>query len=473
VYDLPESDDEDVGGRLRTVHELRAAGSNQRFMDETAGLLDDIAVHDSSARGRRRNALIELTKKLIGSKAFVEKFFRQGFEQKLLAELAAPADDIADFVLAVTLASLTTEDCPEHAAQSLKERNATSWLVRRLMNATDIGKLAKDRKNNMSKAAQSILIDFVNIVCAHETFWGHLSPTSITTRTVMLKALESLVGKLRRSGDRSELVDREEVRAILFSERELGALRPDVELPPDLSLSLSTLESLATLGDSVPWPVEVVQHLGTLLAAPVLASDKLKHSRFLALRLCSNLTSDSTRNCKQLTKLALVHSLLESISRGFRGLASSMQSIDLDLLVLEMGVTVNVVEQVEAARASTASKETASVLVQLVTAFNVGQKRLLEAETEEGAAANVAYAYLAVVLAILCRNRDAKLIITAQLPGKTLNNLIEVVEEFIRHQSRVDKLAFGGEEGGEVWTAFTEKLKGILARLKRAAAEQH
>ena len=136
-----------------------------------------------------------------------------------------------------------------------------------------------------------------------------------------------------------------------------------------------------------------------------------------------------------------------------------------------MGVTVNVAEQVDSARASTASIETLPILVQLVTAFNRGQERLLEAETEEGAAANVAYAYLAVVLAILCRNRDAKLIIAGQLPGKNLNNLIAVVEEFIKHQSRVDKLAFGGEEGGEVWTAFTEKLKGILGRLKIAAAE--
>lgn len=472
IYDLPDSDDEDSSGRLRTVHELRAAGSNQRFMDETSGLLDDIAVHAMSARGRRRSALIELTKKLMASQAFVEKFFRQGFEQKLLAELAAPADEIADFVLAVALVSLLTEECPEHAAKSMKERHGTAWLAQRLMNDSCMAKRAKDRKNNMSKAAQATFIEFVDIACAHGTFWGDLRPTAITTRTVVLKALDSLVGKLRRSGDRSELLGREEVRAILFSEHELDLLMGhQEELPTDMCLSVSTLENLATLSDGSSWPPEVVQQLGKLLISPMLASEKLRHLRFLALRLCSNLTSDNVRSCRQLTKLTVVHSLLECVSRGLRGLGSSMEAIDLDVLVLEMGVTINVAEQVESARASAASRETAPILVQLVTAFNAGQKRLLEAETEEGAAANVAYAYLAVVLAILCRNREAKVMIAGQLPGQKLHTLIEVVEEFIRHQSRVDKLAFGGEEGGEVWTAFTEKLKGILERLKTAAEQ--
>lgn len=472
IYDLPDSDDEDTNGRLRTVHELRAAGSNQRFMDETSGLLDDIAVHAMSARGRRRSALIELTKKLMASKAFVEKFFRQGFEQKLLAELAAPADEIADFVLAVALVSLLTEECPEHAAKSMKERHATAWLAQRLMNDSCMAKRAKDRKNNMSKAAQATFIEFVDIACAHDTFWGDLRPTAITTRTVVLKALDSLVGKLRRSGDRSELLGREEVRAILFSEHELDLLMGrEEDLPTDMCLSVSTLENLATLSDGNSWPPDVVQQLGKLLISPMLASEKLRHLRFLALRLCSNLTSDNVRSCRQLTKLRVVHSLLECVSRGLRGLGSSMEAIDLDVLVLEMGVTINVAEQVESARASAASRETAPILVQLVTAFNAGQKRLLEAETEEGAAANVAYAYLAVVLAILCRNREAKVVIAGQLPGQKLHTLIEVVEEFIRHQSRVDKLTFGGEEGGEVWTAFTEKLKGILERLKTAAEQ--
>ncbi|GIZ47342.1 hypothetical protein CKM354_001043600 [Cercospora kikuchii] len=468
TFDFPDSDDDDDGGRLRTVHELRAAGGNQRFMDETSGLLDDIAVHDNSARGRRRSALIELTKKLMGSKAFVEKFFRQGFEQKLLAEFNGPSDDIANFVLAVASAALLRDDSPDHVAQSCKENNAVVWLTKLLENDSDAKKLVKDRKYNMSKSAQTLFVDFVDKLSLHDTFWDELKPVLITPRIVALKALDSLVGKLRRSGDRSELAGRHELSAILFSQHELTAVRRD-EAPLGVSLSVSALERLASLGAPVAWPTEVLQRLGELLVMPVLGSESLKHLRFLALRLCLSLTHDNIRGCKQLAKFPLVRCLFSAIGNGFRNLESQVQAIDLDLLVLEMGVMVNMTEHAEAARQSAAASDTQPLLIELVHAFTIGHKRLSEAETEEETAANVAYGYLAVVLAILCRNRDAKSIIADNLPRKNLDNLIEAVDEFIEHHRRVDKLTFGGEESGDVWSAFTEKLKGVLDRLKAAA----
>ncbi|CAK1366304.1 unnamed protein product [Cercospora beticola] len=471
TFDFPDSDDDDDGGRLRTVHELRAAGGNQRFMDETSGMLDDIAVHDNSARGRRRSALIELTKKLMGSKAFVEKFFRQGFEQKLLAELKGPSDDIANFVLAVASAALLRDDSPDHVAQSCKENDALIWLTKLLENDTDAKKLVKDRKYNMSKSAQTLFVDFVDKLSIHDTFWDELKPVLITPRIVALKALDSLVGKLRRSGDRSELAGRHELSAILFSQHELTAVRRD-EAPAGVNLSVSALERLASLGAPVALPTEVLQRLGELLVMPVLGSESLKHLRFLALRLCLSLTHDNIRGCKQLAKFPLVRCLFSAIGNGFRNLESQVQAIDLDLLVLEMGVMVNMTEHAEAARQSAAASDTQPLLIELVHAFTIGQKRLSEAETEEETAANVAYGYLAVVLAILCRNRDAKSIIADNLPRKNLDNLIEAVDEFIEHHRRVDKLTFGGEEGGDVWSAFTEKLKGVLDRLE-AAAQQH
>ncbi|USW51768.1 Putative wing apart-like protein [Septoria linicola] len=470
TLDLPESDGEDDGRALRTVHDLRAAGGNQRFMDETASLLEDIASRDTSTRSRRRSALIELTKKLMDSKAFVEKFFRQGFERHVIAELQAPSDDIADFVLIAASATLLSDESPDHVAQSFRDGSAVPWLVQRVHSESDPMMMARDRKNNMSKAAQLTFVEFVGKLSANKALWGDLEPTLISPRTLALKVLDSLVGKLRRSGDRSELVDRHEVQELLFSESSLAEIRHD-EIPADLTLSVSVLERLAALGAPVPWPVDVVQRIGQLLVKPVLTGAKLKHLRFLALRLCLSLTNDNIKGCKQLAKLPVVHSLFSTISSGFKGLASQLQDIELDLLVLEMGVIVNLTEHAERARASAVSTETAPLLVELVTAFNIGQKRLLDAETEEETAANVAYGHLAVVLAILCRNRDAKQLIAANLPRKNLGNLIDAVEEFIGHHRKVDRLAFGGEEGGEVWSAFTEKLKEVLDRLKAVAED--
>lgn len=471
-FDFDDSDEDDgAAGRLRTIHELRAGGVNQRFVDDISGLLEDAANHKTNARSRRRSALMEISTKL-ADKAFAAKFFRQGFEQQLMAECAAASDDIADFALATAVVVLMSGDPPEHLAESLKTEGVLTLLSRMLHSRTDPRKLARERRNNMSKAAQSHFSGFVTHITQQQSIWKALAPTAVTLRTISLKALDLLVGRLRRSGDRLEILSSDQIQAVLPSQQEIGAIRSG-EVTADTTLAVSVLESLSTTTVSISWPADLIETLRTLLDLPVAIDERSQHLRFLTLRLCLNLTNGNHKNCKAFARPDTVVALLQAMSYGFEVLfqdqEESQRTINLDLLVLSMGIMINLTEQKSSACEYAATKEAAPLLSTLVEVFLRGQQRTFEAESVEDGVTNVAFGYLAVVLANLCRNREARQIVSTRLPGEKLTTLVEAVHEFVVHHQKVDALNFEGEEGTAVWSAFTEKLKAVLSRLSAEA----
>ncbi|KAK4621285.1 hypothetical protein CLAFUW4_06993 [Fulvia fulva] len=470
-FDMDESDDEAAAGRLRTVHELRATGTNQRFMDDTAGLLDDISNHQASARSRRRSAMVELARKLF-EKHFTEKFVRQSFERQLLAECDAAPDLVTDFALSAAFVAIMINEPPDHVVETMKSAGLLSWLGRFLAMRTNIQKATRDRQNNMSRSAQATYTDFVSTIATSDAIWGGHQPSTLSPRTLALKAHDQLVRLLRRTGDRSELISVDDIRALLPNDQEIEVL-PDANALAEVVVAVSTLESLSTTALALAWPSDILERIRTLLVSAQLGPDSAQHVHFLTLRLCLNLTNDNVRNCKSLSKQPTVRCLLRTIDEGFPRLdaASSeeQRTIDLDLLVLSMGVLINLTEHSESARRHAATGDVSPLLAALVDVFLHGQKVLLEAETVEQSVNNVAYGYLAVVLANFCTNKEAKAIISAKLPHGRLDALVDALTEFVAHHQKVDTLNFEGEEGMSVWSAFTEKLKAVLLKLKAEA----
>ncbi|KAK4501528.1 hypothetical protein PRZ48_007337 [Zasmidium cellare] len=465
AFDLDDSEDDAQPSQVQTIHELRALGVNRRFMNDMGALLEDICDHNSSARSRRRTALMEIATKLADS-AFAEKFIRQGYEQHLITELAAARDEIADFALASAFATMLAHDVPDHVAPSLRDSELISWLNELLQMRVDASKLAKDRKNNMSKSAQRSFGDFVTVLKDRELVWKETKPTVITPRVVALKVLDKVIRKLRGSGDRSEIVKINDLRNIAPEQDEVGG---DVEPSVEVALAVSALESLSTTALSLAWPSEVVERLRTVLVHSSDDNSKSRDLLFLTLRLCLNLTNENARNCKVLSKPPTVAFLLRTVSEGFPKLHADVddeqRKINLDLLVLSMANLINLTEHNEDARQQATTTDTRTLLSSLVDVFHAGQQRLIEAESVEQGATNVAYGYLAVVLANLCRNGAAKAFIASKLPGNNLTALVDGLAEFVLQHQTVD-MTLEGEEGMEVWRAFTEKLKEVLRMLR-------
>ena len=467
AFDLDESDDDGVGnGGIRTIHELRAAGSHTRGMWDIDEALEDITQHALTQRGRRRTALIDLATKL-GDKTFVSRFFGQSCELRLAAECGACPDEVADFILAAAMSLLLASDPPDHIVQSLHGQGVVTWLAKILDQDTPINKLAKDRRNNMSKASQSSLLEFSDMLSNQSTLWNENRPQVMSPRLIALKGLDQFTRRLRRLGDKSELLQGDELGKVLRDSGEAGEHSNQI----DLALSISLLESLSTASLSLRWPTSVLENVRSLLPRLKTSSPSLRHVQFLTLRLCLNLTNDNERNCALLTgspSPSTVHFLLGAIQSGYTQLATESddekRTVALDLLVLAIGITINLAEHSNEAR-SLAVADAAS-LAALVEVFQLGQKHMLDAESVEESISNVTFGYLAVMLANLCQNLDARAFIAARLPGRNLGMLIEAVEEFVRHHQKVDTMNFDGEEGREVWGAFTEKLRVVLSRLK-------
>ena len=466
AFDLDESDDDGAGNSgIRTIHELRAAGSHTRGMWDIDEALEDITQHAPTQRGRRRMALMDLATKVI-DKAFVSRFVGQSCELRLAAECGACTDEIADFILAAALSLLLASDPPDHTVQSLHDQGVVTWLAQMLGQGTAINKLGKDRRNNMSKASRSSLLEFSDMLKSQSLLWSENKPQVVSPRLIALKGLDQFTRRLRRLGDRSELLREEELSKVLR-----GSGEAEHSNQVDLELSISLLELLSTASLSLHWPTSVLEHIRSIVPNLKTTSPSLRHVQFLALRLCLNLTNDNERNCALLTGSpsdSTVRFLLGAIQSGYTQLATESddekRTVALDLLVLAIGIMINLAEQCKEAR-SLAVHDSAS-LAALVEVFKLGQKHMLDAESVEESISNVTFGYLAVMLANLCQNCDARSFIASKLPGQNLGMLIEAVEEFVRHHQKVDTMNFDGDEGREVWGAFTEKLKGVLARLK-------
>lgn len=458
AFDLDDSEDEAASGRLRTIHELRAGGGHQRFMDDIGSLLDDIADHNYSARGRRRTALIEIATKL-AEKGAADRFFRQGFEQRLLAECIAAPDDVADFALATSFAIMLAGDPPVHAPQTFKDGGILPWLVRSLGTQTDPLKLARERRNNMSKSAITLLSDFLTILAKNAVLWNEDRPPPITARTIALKTLDLLIGRLRRAGDRSEILTSHDLDSVIFSEAELEDLSNN-NLPHDLTISVSILESLSTTTTSLGWPTTVTTLLRSLLStpAPDNPAPSRQHLTFLTLRLCLNLTNDNPRNTKLFASdPTTMHALLTSIRTGFAHLATTAplppqsptfsssdidltsvtdpepkpeHSLPLDLLVLAMGIAINLTTSSAPARAHALRPETRPVLDDLVTTFRKNVAATGNASSLASGFSNVAFGYLSVVLANFCLDGKVRRVVAAGLEKGMLSSLVSAVEEF-------------------------------------------
>ncbi|TKA68729.1 hypothetical protein B0A49_06221 [Cryomyces minteri] len=190
---------------IRSIHELRANGVSHSFTHGISSLLDDLEDGSTPARSRRRSALLELATKL-SDKLFVHRFVEQGFDQRLLASVADSVDPIVGFTMAAVHAFTLDADVSEHSIRSIYEYGGIVKLVALLDTDSDINKMARERRCNMSKVALSTLGDFRNLL-QNSSLWKTGKPSVVTPRNIALRGLELLVRRMRELRTTDELLD--------------------------------------------------------------------------------------------------------------------------------------------------------------------------------------------------------------------------------------------------------------------------
>ncbi|OQO04725.1 hypothetical protein B0A48_09648 [Cryoendolithus antarcticus] len=470
-FDLDDGDDGTAKG-VRTIHELRAAGRSTRVMGEISDLLQEVADRLPGSRSRRRAALLELATKMLEAK-FVDQFTAHSFEHQLLAEHHAPPDPIADVILGSAYMLLAAVDLSSHTLKSFQE--TLPWLTGLLVNQQSISKLAKARSSNMSKAAQNDLVNFVEKLRTSFQLKDR-QPQAVTPRLVALKTIDTLVGKLRTNGNRSSLISAADLGAVVPSSGFDTSLRAGSDGLLEAELVISLLEALSTLSAVSEWPEQVMKAIGSLPSALATASEAAPHVKWLSYRLCLNVTNDPSIDHAVFADQNAVQHILNDIVSGFAALqnptvtleetSEQMTAVNLDLLVLAIGILVNLAEHSATARTSCLLPSSLSNLQKVISIFRTGQDKLEDAESELESQANVALGYLAVMLANLCQDADVRGVIAEGLPGGTLAVLVAAMEEFVLHHEKVDGLSFEGAEGQEVWSVFTGRLQDVLGRLR-------
>lgn len=87
--------------------------------------------------------------------------------------------------------------------------------------------------------------------------------------------------------------------------------------------------------------------------------------------------------------------------------------------------------------------------------------------SEEETSSNVAFGYLAVLLAYLSVDEEARAIVANQLNGKNLQQLVGVVEEFLQYHRQIDDELDVKEGEVDLKTNFVGRLEKVAGQTYR------
>jgi len=239
-----------------------------------------------------------------------------------------------------------------------------SMLARMLDSTRDFTVIAKDRKTNLSKAAQSQVADLRALVEKCPAFLGG-NVKVISPQILALKVLDGIVRRSRGYGSSSEILSRSALRGLVEI---LGPFSASTEYPRSLQthglqlleLPVSTLEAY-TMGGYGSLEAQVsndelvsLAKLFSVVSSWTCDVD-LGPVLLLLLRLDINITNNRPSACEKLSDSSFIASLVALIKIKFEALSGALEEqerlLSVDLLVLSLGLMMNLAEFSSKARA--------------------------------------------------------------------------------------------------------------------------
>jgi len=386
-----EDDDETKGATIRSVHELRQAGANSRFMDEIEDLLDRIGSPANSQTSMRRSGLLDMASKM-KDKTFARQFRSNGVEQRLFVHLGQETDIISGYLIIALLINVLVEGSVPHIVPQLRRQGIARLLIRLLDGHGSIASVAKERKSNVSKIGQKMLLEHHDYL-RQLPMWEDLQPRTASPRTVALKCLELMVRQTREAGNDNDIFSKE-LTTKLFGIVKAASDQNSWDLPKeqraiDFYLALSALESHSiaarTVHDENIWITEylpiIADTLETALTQPV---DNFGVLQSLILRLTLNVTNNNPKASDVFARAIMMSAMGKAILANFstisRFLTEEDFSVAFEHLILVLGVMINFAEWSSAARESLQSLQgrSSDPLDGMIQTFVDNQDRISE-----------------------------------------------------------------------------------------------
>lgn len=463
ILDESESEDSQEAAP-RGVHDLRAAGAKRRLLDELDHLIEDVQGTAVKSVSARRSALMEVTEKMMDPGA-AKILLDSGKDLRMVESMDDMTDVTFTFLAATTIALLSDAGATLDTLDRIHGSKMFGRIVSMLSLNKDISKVVKERRSNMSKVAQSSMIDFRDTIFKSSLFHG-VTPTTLSPQLMAIRCLDSLVRKVREQDSRATLLDGKVVeRLIYIAQSNIAHELADVAfLEPIISL----LEA-HTLSRSAGWSLEAIGLFAHVLPTIFGATDpSLQHSKFLALRLSLNLTNENHAASDifaipSLTR-SLVHFIHEQCATLRTKVASEVHAVNIDNTILALGVMINLTEFSDKVRLSVLDGGH-ELLTQAVEIFLESTELADKADSVEEGQTNVAFGYHAFMLGNLCQNERVRKIVRQQLPGSKLTFLLEEMQQFTDLHQRMDKVRLQGAEGEDLERGHAQRLQALVDTL--------
>ncbi|KAI8657329.1 WAPL domain-containing protein [Fusarium keratoplasticum] len=438
-FDMSDDDldeDGDVRPAIKSVHELRRAGANNRFADEMEDLLARIGTPSSSPSTMRRNALLELAQKL-QNKDFIGQFRDHATRDKIASNIGQEEDVISGFALTAVLVTFLNFSDAAHLLRQLVEDGLGKLLGVLLHASEDIDEIVQ-RKMRLSKMSRASVSQVKTLLMKMDIWQGrHLQELSPQTLALqLLNIVCQRIDPLQTSGVIRDI----ESDLTVIMERCTTA-DPSTNAVFALVVSILETQSSQAVGDEeeVSWVSQQTSKVACFLNNSLRQwPEKPGSVETTTLKLSINM-SNTAHGAAAFNDEVLLARLSSCMRAGFKSALDALSNRRLrgetyDGLLLVLGVAINILEHCPPARANIAGEP----LDGLVTLYLQNQASMSEADSVEKSQLTVAFGYLAVLLGYLSLIDSARQRFAEQAGSGGISSLISSIQEFIGMYRSVD-----------------------------------
>ncbi|KAG6018349.1 hypothetical protein E4U43_002949 [Claviceps pusilla] len=439
VFALDESEpDVCAQPAIKSVHELRRAGANNRFADEMDDLLYRIGLPSTDVSTMRRNALCELVQKL-QRKDFLRQFRDHASRDTVARKVGDEMDSICGFALIAALICFLSSGPTPNLLRQLADDGIGKLLARLLSTDEDIAVIATQKRLSTSRTTRSSVKE-VKTILQHLPIWHGYQPTSISPRTAALQ----LMALLSRCAD-AALLD----RILLESQQAIIAVATwasEQGSPDDVDYALTVfalqIQSSAGVSPRLNSDGGHPTRISSLLLKTIqrwpsgraeLESAVLK----LALNTSNGEDEATAFDDPQLSaKLAIcISELFTSVHATIR--LGKLENEKYDELLLMLGVMINIMEHCSSARRAV----NVDAMGKLMTLWQDKQQSVGEADSVNKSKLSVAVGYLSVLLGYMCLAGQAREHIEKCVGRDALQSLRSSIQQFAHLYKAVDSKA--------------------------------
>ena len=447
-----ESEDEDPGTRLKSIHELRQAGLANRFDRDLETLLEDV---ESGNKALRIQALMQLVRKL-QEQSFKRMLLESGKIERLTSISRLDLDLVSASVLLLAFWAMAVSETATAQALSLIYVGILNLPLQIICETRSIFRIARDRQENLSKALVRDLADFENHVVDQSLSAGRQTSKHIIISRVALRSLEFTLKRLIELAEPVPEPSAEFVNVIVRATgdhvRAIHAEINHVEHVESMRLLVLWLEMTAATsrkGLSTMHSAQLTTVSQTLAQVMAWARKENAAIQQSCIRSAVELSNANTKVCDHFGRTELLDELFLVIEEHFSHLNRAAEDtqgeeINLDSVILAVGCLLNLMDHSSSGRPRMLEVSEAGVskVDILVNFFKQHVEETEEAISEAQIQLLIPFGYVVLLLCTLCLDESIRRHVAGSMEGTGMVNLVNKAEVFLSRMKAVDSDSF-------------------------------